>query len=92
MPGIAGLILTVAMAVDSNVLIYERVREEARLGPQRSLSLDQGFERALATIIDANLTTLLAAAILFFLGPDRCAALPSRCRSASSPPSSRPSP
>jgi preprotein translocase subunit SecD len=68
LPGIAGLILTVAMAVDSNVLIYERVREEARLGRSVLSSLDQGFERALATIIDANLTTLLAAAILFFLG------------------------
>jgi preprotein translocase subunit SecD len=64
LPGIAGLILTVAMAVDSNVLIYERVREEARLGRSVLSSLDQGF----ATIIDANLTTLLAAAILFFLG------------------------
>jgi preprotein translocase subunit SecD len=68
LPGIAGLILTVAMAVDSNVLIYERVREEARLGRSVISSLDQGFERALATIIDANLTTLLAASILFFLG------------------------
>jgi preprotein translocase subunit SecD len=68
LPGIAGLILTVAMAVDSNVLIYERVREEARLGRSVLSSLDQGFERALATIIDANITTLLAAAILFTLG------------------------
>jgi protein-export membrane protein SecD len=68
LPGIAGLILTVAMAVDSNVLIYERVREEARLGRSVLSSLDQGFERALATIIDANLTTLLAAGILFWLG------------------------
>jgi protein-export membrane protein SecD len=68
LPGIAGLILTVAMAVDSNVLIYERVREESRLGRSVLSSLDQGFERALATIVDSNLTTLLAALILFFLG------------------------
>jgi protein-export membrane protein SecD len=68
LPGIAGLILTVAMAVDSNVLIYERIREESRLGRSVLSSLDQGFERALATIIDANLTTLIAAGILFFLG------------------------
>ncbi len=74
LPGIAGLILTVAMAVDSNVLIYERVREESRLGRSVLSSLDQGFERALATIIDANLTTLLAAAILFSLAPALCAA------------------
>jgi preprotein translocase subunit SecD len=68
LPGIAGLILTVAMAVDSNVLIYERVREESRLGRSVLSSLDQGFERALATIIDANLTTLLAGLLLFALG------------------------
>ncbi|WP_046863396.1 protein translocase subunit SecD [Microvirga massiliensis] len=68
LPGIAGILLTIGMAVDSNVLIYERIREEARLGRSAALSMDQGFVRALGTIVDANFTTLLAGAILFFLG------------------------
>jgi SecD/SecF fusion protein len=68
MPGIAGIVLTVGMAVDSNVIIYERVREERRLGRSLVQSLDQGFSRALATIVDANFTTFIAAVILFFLG------------------------
>lgn len=68
LPGIAGIVLTVGMAVDANVLIYERVREEARMGRSAISSLDAGFERALSTIVDANLTTLIAAIVLFFLG------------------------
>ncbi len=68
LPGIAGIVLTVGMAVDANVLIYERVREEARLGRSPISALDAGFERALSTIVDANLTTLIAAVVLFFLG------------------------
>jgi SecD/SecF fusion protein len=68
MPGIAGIILTVGMAVDSNVIIYERVREERRLGRSLVQSLDSGFARALATIVDANFTTFIAAVILFYLG------------------------
>jgi SecD/SecF fusion protein len=68
MPGIAGIVLTVGMAVDSNVIIYERVREERRLGRSLVQSLDSGFARALATIVDANFTTFLAAVILFYLG------------------------
>ncbi len=68
LPGIAGIVLTVGMAVDANVLIYERVREEARLGRSPIAALDAGFERALSTIVDANLTTLIAAVVLFFLG------------------------
>jgi preprotein translocase subunit SecD len=68
LPGIAGIVLTIGMAVDSNVLIYERVREEQRLGRSAASSLDAGFARALTTIIDANLTTFIAAAVLFFLG------------------------
>ena len=56
------------MAVDSNVLIFERIREEERLGRSAASSLDTGFSRALGTILDANLTTLIAAAVLFFLG------------------------
>src|SRR5919107_476714 len=68
LPGIAGILLTIGMAVDSNVIIYERIREESRLGRSAISSLDQGFGRALGTIVDANFTTLLAGAILFFLG------------------------
>jgi preprotein translocase subunit SecD len=68
LPGIAGIVLTVGMAVDSNVLIYERVREEVRSGRSAISSLDAGFNRALATIIDSNTTTFIAAAVLFFIG------------------------
>jgi SecD/SecF fusion protein len=68
MPGIAGIVLTVGMAVDSNVIIYERVREERRAGRSLVQSLDSGFSRALSTIVDANFTTFIAAVILFYLG------------------------
>ena len=68
LPGIAGLILTFAVAVDANVLIYERMRDEARAGRSVIASLDAGFSKAMTTIIDANLTTLVAAAIMFFAG------------------------
>jgi preprotein translocase subunit SecD len=68
LPGIAGIVLTVGMAVDSNVLIYERVREEVRSGRSAVSSLDAGFSRALATILDSNITTFIAAAVLFFVG------------------------
>ncbi|MBY0564662.1 MAG: protein translocase subunit SecD [Hyphomonadaceae bacterium] len=68
LPGIAGLILTIAMAVDANVLIYERMREEAQAGRGPALAIDAGFNRAMITIIDANLTTILAAMILFQFG------------------------
>jgi SecD/SecF fusion protein len=68
LPGIAGIVLTVGMAVDSNVLIYERMREEERNGRSMIQTLDLGFGRALATIVDSNITTLIAAVVLFFLG------------------------
>jgi protein-export membrane protein SecD len=68
LPGIAGLILTIAMAVDANVIIYERMREEAAAGRGPALAIDAGFARAMITIIDANLTTILAAMILFQFG------------------------
>ncbi len=61
LPGIAGLILTIAMAVDANVLIYERMREEAELGRGPAMAIEAGFSRAMITIVDANLTTILAA-------------------------------
>ncbi|WP_309085407.1 protein translocase subunit SecDF [Chelativorans sp.] len=68
LPGIAGIVLTMGMAVDSNVIIFERVREERRQGRSLVQSLDSGFQRALSTVVDANLTTLIAAIILFYLG------------------------
>jgi preprotein translocase subunit SecD len=67
-PGIAGIVLTVGMAVDANVLIFERIREELRLGMSPMGSIKAGFERALATIIDANLTTFIVAFLLFSIG------------------------
>ncbi|HET9902434.1 MAG TPA: protein translocase subunit SecD [Xanthobacteraceae bacterium] len=68
LPGIAGIVLTVGIAVDSNVLIYERIREEVRAGRSPINALDAGFSRALATILDSNITTFIAAAVLFFVG------------------------
>jgi protein-export membrane protein SecD len=68
LPGIAGIVLTIGMAVDANVLIYERMREELRAGKTTIAALDAGFDRALATIIDANLTTLVAGIVMFWLG------------------------
>ena len=68
LPGIAGIILTIGMAVDANVLIYERIREEARLGRTPANALQAGYERALAAILDANITTFIAAAVLFMMG------------------------
>jgi preprotein translocase subunit SecD len=68
LPGIAGIVLTVGIAVDSNVLIYERIREEIRSGRSAISAIDAGFTRALATILDSNITTFIAAAVLFFIG------------------------
>ncbi|WP_018184484.1 protein translocase subunit SecD [Kaistia granuli] len=68
LPGIAGVIITVGTAVDSNVLIYERIREEFRAGRSAIASIDAGFHKALGTILDANVTTLIAALVLFYLG------------------------
>ncbi|GJE74713.1 MULTISPECIES: protein translocase subunit SecD [Methylorubrum] len=68
LPGIAGIVLTIGTAVDSNVLIYERMREEARSGRSLVSALQAGFDRAFATIIDSNSTMAIAAIILFFMG------------------------
>jgi protein-export membrane protein SecD len=68
MPGIAGIILTVGMSVDANVLIFERIREEMRTGKTIRAAIDAGYKRALTAIIDANITTLITAAVLFNLG------------------------
>jgi preprotein translocase subunit SecD len=68
LPGIAGIVLTVGMAVDANVLVFERIREELKTarGPARAIEL--GYEKALSAILDANITTFITAAILFTLG------------------------
>ncbi len=68
LPGIAGIVLTVGMAVDANVLIFERIREEVSGGRSPISAVDAGYSRAMSTIIDSNLTTLIAAAILFSVG------------------------
>jgi preprotein translocase subunit SecD len=68
LPGIAGLVLTIGMAIDANVLIYERIREELRAGKTPIAAIDAGFTRAMVTIADSQLTTLVAAFIMFWLG------------------------
>jgi preprotein translocase subunit SecD len=68
LPGIAGIILTIGMAVDANVLIYERIREENKLGRTPANALQAGYERAFSAIMDANVTTFIAAAVLYMLG------------------------
>ncbi|MFP4062829.1 MAG: protein translocase subunit SecD [Halochromatium sp.] len=68
MPGIAGIVLTVGMAVDANVLIFERIREEIRNGSTPQASIHAGYDKALSTIVDANVTTLIAAIVLFSFG------------------------
>lgn len=68
LPGIAGIILSVGMAVDANVLIFERFKEEVKRGKTLRSAMDSGFGRAIVTILDSNLTTIMAAAVLFYLG------------------------
>ncbi len=68
LPGIAGIVLTIGMAVDANVLVFERIREELRIGRSAMSAVDAGYSRAFKTIIDANVTTLIAAVLLYMLG------------------------
>jgi len=68
MPGIAGIILTIGMAVDANVLIFERIREELRAGKTVRTAIDNGYKRAVITIADANITTLITAVVLYQFG------------------------
>ena len=68
LPGVAGIVLTVGMAVDANVLIFERIREELGNGNSPQASIHMGYNRALSTIVDANITTLIAALVLFNFG------------------------
>jgi preprotein translocase subunit SecD len=68
LPGIAGIVLTIGMAVDANVLVFERIREEVRIGRTPISAIDAGYKRAITTIIDANVTTLIAALLLYQFG------------------------
>ena len=68
LPGIAGIILTVGMAVDANVLIFERIKEEINNEKNQIIAFDSGYIKSRTTILDANITTLIAAVILFFMG------------------------
>tara|TARA_Y100000588_G_scaffold90135_2_gene96938 strand:- start:2180 stop:5542 length:3363 start_codon:yes stop_codon:yes gene_type:complete len=71
LPGLAGLVLTIGMAVDANVLIFERIREEQRRGGTVRMAIQNGFGRAFTTIVDANVTTLLVAVVLYMIGTDQ---------------------
>ena len=68
LPGIAGIVLSVGMAVDANIIIYERLKEELRAGKTLRSAIDAGFRNAFRAILDSNVTTLIAAAVLYFLG------------------------
>jgi len=68
LPGIAGIVLTVGMAVDANVLIFERIKEELKTGMPPQSAINSGYSRAFVSIVDANITTLLVAVILFAMG------------------------
>tara|TARA_B110000438_G_C15191253_1_gene384533 strand:- start:50 stop:493 length:444 start_codon:yes stop_codon:yes gene_type:complete len=68
LPGIAGIVLTIGMAVDANVLIFERIKEEKKKNIKTLASIKNGFDKAISTILDANITTLIAALILFVFG------------------------
>ena len=68
LPGIGGIVLTIGMAVDANVLVYERIREELRGQKNPARAIEIGYERAMSAIVDANLTTMISAAVLFFMG------------------------
>jgi SecD/SecF fusion protein len=71
LPGLAGLVLTIGMAVDSNVLIYERMREELKRGASLRMAIQNGFDKALSAIVDGNVTTLITAVILYVIGSDQ---------------------
>ncbi|MFQ5732787.1 MAG: protein translocase subunit SecD, partial [Planctomycetaceae bacterium] len=71
LPGLAGIVLTIGMAVDANVLIFERIREETARGSSLRMAIQNGFARAFTTIVDANLTTLITAVVLYMIGTDQ---------------------
>jgi preprotein translocase subunit SecD len=68
LPGIAGIILSIGMGVDANVIIFERIKEELRSGKTLRASIDMGFKRAFSAILDSNVTTMISAAVLYWLG------------------------
>jgi preprotein translocase subunit SecD len=68
LPGLAGLALTIGMAVDSNVLVFERIKEELRNGSTRDAAVEAGYDKAMSAIIDANITTLLTGVLLYYFG------------------------
>jgi preprotein translocase subunit SecD len=68
LPGIAGIVLTIGMAVDANILVFERIREETRLGRTPKMAIEAGYKNALSAILDSNITTLIAAVVLFQFG------------------------
>ena len=68
LPGIAGIVLIIGMAVDANVLVFERIREELKNAKSPARAIEIGYERALSAIVDANLTTLITSAVLFTMG------------------------
>ncbi len=80
LPGIAGIALTVGMSVDANVLIFERIREEIRLGKRTARAIEEGFKSAIKTILDSNITTLIAAGIMFIVGSGAIRGFPLLCQ------------
>jgi len=68
LPGIAGIILAIAMAVDANIIIFERVKEEYKSGKRMAVAIETGFNKSTTTILDANITTIIGAGVLFFFG------------------------
>ena len=71
LPGLAGLVLTIGMSVDANVLIYERIREELESGAALRMAIRNGFGRAMSAIIDSNVTTIISGIVLFYIGTDQ---------------------
>ena len=90
LPGIAGIVLTMGMAVDANVIIYERIKEELRGGKGLSLAIKDGFSKAYSAIIDGNLTTIITGIVLFIFGNGPVQASPRPLSSVSSLRSSAP--
>ena len=71
LPGLAGLVLTIGMSVDANVLIFERIREELRGGAAFRMAIRNGFDRAMSAIVDSNVTTIISGLVLYFIATDQ---------------------
>ena len=89
LPGVAGIILSIGMAVDANVIIFTRIKEEIGAGKAVKTAIDNGFQKALSAIVDGNVTTLIAAAVLFWRGSGTVKALPPHWLSVSCSPCSQ---